>query len=415
MGNNLKGRECGKGICQRKDGKYSARYRSGTRRSEKHFDTLPKAKNWLADAQYEERHDIVQFNSDMTVDMWFNFWMENLICDLSPNTKRNYRERYKINIQPILGPMRMVDVEPMHCKAVLYRMETEYAGSTIRQAYIAMGTMFKAAVMNGIIGKHPMNGVRYTESVRAVDDIKYLTKDEQEQFLAAAKRSHNYRQYVLLLETGLRTGELIGLTWDSIDWKKRTLIVNQTLEFRYKQKYWCAGPPKTESSYRTIPLTDRAFQVLQECYNEKDTRKQSETLSQVLEYMDRRTGQTGCLVMRDLVFVNWRTGEPAKNSSYDTRIFTSCVMRLELSDSVCTHYAIHMPQEQLRVVCSPRYCKNYSAMRVLRQPWIVMSTLPMILCRMQFDSSNSLVPKSADSAKLVRNWCGRAGRKPGNP
>lgn len=113
MGNNLKGRECGKGICQRKDGKYSARYRSGTRRSEKHFDTLPKAKNWLADAQYEERHDIVQFNSDMTVDMWFNFWMENLICDLSPNTKRNYRERYKINIQPILGPMRMVDVEPI--------------------------------------------------------------------------------------------------------------------------------------------------------------------------------------------------------------------------------------------------------------------------------------------------------------
>lgn len=138
-------------------------------------------------------------------------------------------------------------------------------------------------------------------------------------------------------------------------------------------------------------------------------------MSQVLEYMDRRTGQTGCLVMRDLVFVNWRTGEPAKNSSYDTRIFTSCVMRLELSDSVCTHYAIHMPQEQLRAVCSPRYCKNYSAMRVLRQPWIVMSTLPMILCRMQFDSSNSLVPKSADSAKLVRNWCGRAGRKPGNP
>lgn len=178
--------------------------------------------------------------------------------------------------------------------------------------------------MNGIIGKHPMNGVRYTESVRAVDDIKYLTKDEQEQFLAAAKRSHNYRQYVLLLETGLRTGELIGLTWDSIDWKKRTLIVNQTLEFRYKQKYWCAGPPKTESSYRTIPLTDRAFQVLQECYNEKDTRKQSETLSQVLEYMDRRTGQTGCLVMRDLVFVNWRTGEPAKNSSYDTHLYKLC-------------------------------------------------------------------------------------------
>ena len=38
MGKNLKGRECGKGICQRKDGKYSARYiaKDGSRR-EKHF------------------------------------------------------------------------------------------------------------------------------------------------------------------------------------------------------------------------------------------------------------------------------------------------------------------------------------------------------------------------------------------
>lgn len=46
-------------------------------------------------------------------------------------------------------------------------METTYAGSTIRQAYIAtMGTMLKSAVMNDIIAKHPMNGVRYTKPVR---------------------------------------------------------------------------------------------------------------------------------------------------------------------------------------------------------------------------------------------------------
>ena len=125
--------------------------------------------------------------------------------------------------------------------------------------------------MNDIIAKHPMNGVRYTKPVRAVDDIKYLTVDEQEKFLEAAARSHNYRQYALLLETGLRTAELIVLTWDSIDWKKRTL-----------------------------------------------------TVSKSLEYIDSRTGENKCLVMRDLVFVNWRTGEPAKNSSYDTHLYKLC-------------------------------------------------------------------------------------------
>ena len=73
-------------------------------------------------------------------------------------------------------------------------MEPVYAGSTIRQAYICMGTLFRAAVMNDIIAKHPMDGVRYTKPVRAVDDIKFLTLDEQEKFLEVAKRSHNYRQ-----------------------------------------------------------------------------------------------------------------------------------------------------------------------------------------------------------------------------
>lgn len=57
---------------------------------------------------------------------------------------------------------------------------------------------------------------------------------------------------------------------------------------------------------------------------ERDRRKESETLSQTLTYLDRRTGQRASLVMRDLVFINWRTGEPAKNSSYDTHLYKLC-------------------------------------------------------------------------------------------
>ncbi len=325
MGKNLKGKECGKGISQRKDKKYTARFttKNGVRR-EKHFDTLPEAKNWLSDVQYEDKHDILITNSDMTVNMWFDYWMEHLICDLAPNTKRNYRERYKKNIQPVIGEMRLTDVKPMHCKIVLNRMDATYAGSTIRQTYIAMGTMFRSAVMNDMLRKHPMDGVRYTKPVRAVDDIKFLTVEEQKIFLDVAARSHNYRQYALLLETGLRTGELIGLTWDAIDWKKRTLTVNKTLEYRHKQGYWRAGPPKTPTSYRTIPLTNRAYEILKACYDERGERKESETLNQILEYIDRRTGQTNYMIMRDLVFVNYRTGEPAKNSSYDTHLYKLC-------------------------------------------------------------------------------------------
>ena len=55
------------------------------------------------------------------------------------------------------------------------------------------------------------------------------------------------------------------------------------------------------------------------------------------------------------------------------------------------------------------------AMRGWRQPRIVLPVLPVILYRMRINGLKPLAPKSADRAKLVRNWCGRAGRKPGNP
>ena len=94
MGKSLKGRECGKGICQRKDGKYSARYSNKQgRRLEKHFDTLVEARNWLADAEYNDRHNLITADPEMTVEEWYTYWMDNLICDLAPNTRRNYEER----------------------------------------------------------------------------------------------------------------------------------------------------------------------------------------------------------------------------------------------------------------------------------------------------------------------------------
>ena len=325
MGKSLKGKECGKGICQRKDGLYSARFVSKQgKRQVKCFSTLPEARNWLEDAKYADKHDNVFLPPDMTVDTWFEYWINHIVGDLAPNTLRNYRERYTFNIQPVMGKMLIANVKPMHCKKVFIQMDADYAGSTIRQTFITMGTMFKAAKMNDLIAKHPMDGVRFTKPVRATDDIKFLTREEQRTFLETARRSHNYNQYALILETGLRTGEMIGLTWDAIDFENRTITVNKTLEYRHAQQFWRAGPPKTQQSYRTIPLTDRAYGILKDIWDNRKVRKESPLLDETLEYVDRRTGVTSTLVLRDLVFINYRTGEPAKNSSYDTHLYKLC-------------------------------------------------------------------------------------------
>ena len=336
MGKSLRGKECGKGICQRKDGLYSARFVTKTgKRQVKCFSSLPEARNWLDDAKYADRHEDVFAPPDMTVTEWFEFWISHIVGDLAPNTKRNYRERYEYNVKPVIGKMRLTDVKPMHCKKVFIQMDADYAGSTIRQAYITMGTMFKAAKMNDLITKHPMDGVRFTKPVRATDDIKFLTRDEQRVFLETAKRSRNYNQYALILETGLRTGEMIGLTWDAIDFEKCTLTVNKTLEFRHGEQYWRAGPPKTQQSYRTIPVTDRAYEILKGIWDSRPEQKESPTLDKTLDYIDRRTGVSSQLVMRDLVFINWRTGEPAKNSSYDTHLYKLC------DEAGIKHFCMH--------------------------------------------------------------------------
>ncbi len=325
MGKNLKGKEIGKGLCQKCDGTYLARFvnRRG-KRVEKRFKTLPEAKNWLDEARHEDKHSDALLSSGTTVDEWFEFWLENLVSDLAPNTIRNYRERYTKDAQPIIGGLRLTDVKPMHSQMIFKRMEANYAGSTMRQTYIMLGTMFKSARLNDMITKHPLDNVKTTKPVKAVNDINFLTVAEQEKFLEVAKCSPHYLQYCFLLETGLRTGELIGLTWDKVDFERKTITINKSLEYRHSVGYWHAGPPKSLSSYRTIPLTKRAYAILEMVYDGVEKRKEARELSEVLEFMDLRSGKIDSFVMRDLVFINHRTGMPTKNSTYDTNLYTLC-------------------------------------------------------------------------------------------
>lgn len=373
MEKNLKGKECGKGIYQRKDGLYHARFvdKSG-KRHEKYFQTVPEAKNWIEEARFADQHEDIFVPTETTVDEWFGFWIENIVGDLAPNTLRNYRERYAHNIQPVIGRMAISSVKPMHCKKVLLQMDAIYAGSTIRQAYITMGTMFKAAKMNDVIAKHPMDGVRYTKPVRAVDDIKFLTRQEQSLFLQAARNSHNYYQYALILETGLRTGELIGLTWDAIDLEKRTLTVNKTLEFRHGLHTWRAGPPKTQHSYRTIPLTDRACEILHLSGIAGRTGKNHRSCPKpwsILTGAPAPSQNLSCVTL----YLSTGERESQPRTAPMTHIFTKSAMRQESNAFVCTRYAILTPQEQSKAGFSQRYCRNCWDTPALKSPWIGMS------------------------------------------
>lgn len=332
-----------KGITRRKDGYYLARFVSKSGKREQHYTKdLTEAKNWLAKAKaLDKANHTAEYAlapADYTVDRWFPIWLNTMKSDLAPNTKRNYQERYTQNIQPLIGNKFLRDVTPLDCQIILNTMETatrgkaaknkppqpKYKGSTIHQTYICLGSFLRSAVRNDLIPRHPMDGMVFSKLVRAAKEVHFLTREEQSRFLEAAKHSHNYAQYLLLLDTGLRTSEMIGLTWDSIDWEKHTLTVDKCLEYRFSTHAWRAGPLKSKSSYRTIPLTDRSYAVLQELYANRQKRTEAPLLDTRLPYVNKKTGETKEFCMRELIFINYRTGEPVKNNSYDTHLLKLC-------------------------------------------------------------------------------------------
>ena len=327
MGKDLKGKELGRGIVQRKDKNYYARFvtKSGERKN-KLFVNLRDAKRWLEEARYEDSHGILSSHcKEITVDDWFDYWINNIVNDRSHNTRRNYRERYMRNASYLIGGMLINNVKPMHCREIFNRMEESgYAPSTVRQAFETIGTMFKSALANGIITKHPLDTLSAPKKIKCAGDINFMTVPEQEKFTEAIKGTSRYYEYTLMLETGLRVGEVIGLTWDNIDFQSRTLTINKSMEYRYSTGEWRAGPPKTIKSYRTIPLTSKAYEILTEVYENSKTRKKSPLLSTVISVKDSRSDRTFSFRMSELVFINPRTGEPTKNSTYDTHIDRMC-------------------------------------------------------------------------------------------
>ena len=304
MGKNLKGKELGVGISQRKDGSYSARFVTVSgKRVQKYFPLLQDARKWLEEARLNDSKDGYVFTGYMTVDEWYNFWIVNIKeKTVRSNTVRNYRERYNRNIKKHLGKMRISEVKPMHCQLVLNEMDRDYAGSTIYQCLIAMYNMFESAYLNDVIPANPCKkNVKVTKPI--IKKATVLAIDEQEAFLKAAKGSSNYNQYFFVLQTGVRTGEMIGLKWEDLDFERNMITINRTMEFRYDAEEWRIGPPKTKSSYRRIPMTTSNREMLLAMKKEHDKGERFE--------------EEG---FGDFVFLN-RNGLPTKNSTYDTHLF----------------------------------------------------------------------------------------------
>lgn len=307
MGKDLKGKELGVGISQQSDKLYVARFtdKFGIRKT-KRFKKLQECRQWIADASYISKHSDIENASDILVDTWYEYWIGIKKQTVRPNTVRNYSERYERNIKGIIGKKLLSEVKPIHCQKIFSDMaEQGYKTTTIYQTRITLYNMLEFAKENDVILSNPCKKSVKSDIGKPSEKKVALTIDEQRKFLMAATGQSYENQYKFMLQTGLRTGELVGLKWDDIDLGKRTVTISRTMEYRYKVGEWRVGPPKSKSGYRTIPLTDEAIRIL------KDQKEKNSKIKVInIEW-------------RDQVFLS-RKGEPVKNSTYDTALFKIC-------------------------------------------------------------------------------------------
>ena len=307
MGKDLKGKELGVGITQQKNGLYSARFvdKFGKRR-QKRFKKLRECRQWIADATYLDEHSNILQAADIMVDAWFDYWIDIKKKTVRPNTVRNYTERYNRNIKGIIGKMLLSEVKPLHCQKIFSDMADEgYRTTTIYQTRIALFNMLEIAKENDVIRYNPCKKSVKSDMGKPSQKKEALTKDIQKVFLEYASGKSYENQYRFILQTGLRTGELVGLKWEDIDFQNKTLKITRSMEYRYSVGEWRIGEPKSKSGYRTIPLTDEAIGILKR-QNEKNKK-------------------ITVIPMEWSAFVFLcKKGTPVKNSTYDTALFKIC-------------------------------------------------------------------------------------------
>ena len=253
-----------------------------------------KMKDYIADFHKQEaKSDEALQTLEVSLQKWLEVFkfpsVERTTYDRSECVARH-------QVYPILGKKVVGDITSADVKKLLNHWMIEgYAYNTVRQVYILLNEFFRYLFQQEIILKNPMANVEMIkkanymsaqgkENLPPRDTITVFTEEEiqkfkEEAFSVFSNGKRKYQQaaaYILMLNTGMRTGEALGLLNSDVDIENRVLHLNRGVKEIARRKGTSAesgrevavGKLKSATSKRSIPLNDTAIEMIKDLRSE---------------------------------------------------------------------------------------------------------------------------------------------------
>lgn len=200
--------------------------------------------------------------------------------NLRESTKSSYLYTYDHYVRDTFGKKRIAEIKYSDVLQFYYYLlnEVKISLGTLDTVHCLLHPTFQLAVRDEIIRNNPTEGVMKEISRESGKNrgIRHaLTVEQQRAFMEYIANHpiyyHWWPMFTVLLGTGCRIGEALGLRWQDLDYDRRTISINHSLSYYQKpdtnKSVLRISKPKTEAGIRTIPMLDvvkDAFQMLYE-------------------------------------------------------------------------------------------------------------------------------------------------------
>lgn len=200
-------------------------------------------------------------SSSMSVAAFLKQWLETVKPTLRPRTFKSYTGIVERHLAPGIGRHRLEKLTQRHVNQLLSaKLEEGLSARSVHNIRNVLRAALNQAMRWDLVGR---NVAALADPPKAETYEPYaLSAKQATRFLDAVKDDRLEALYALVLSTGLRQGEVLGLRWDDVDLDKRAITVRKQLQVIDGAQV--LTDPKSARSKRTIPLLTSVVELLRQ-------------------------------------------------------------------------------------------------------------------------------------------------------